>query len=188
MLGTPAMVIAQTSRLILRHIQRDDADAFNSVFGDPEEMRFGDGVQTAQWVHQWVQNCLEHDYLERGFGPYAVLNKRSLQVMGYCGLFYFADVCGQPEVEIGYRLARRSWGRGYATEAARAVRNYGFEELGMSRLVALIDPANLASIQVAKKLGMRYEKDVMLEGYTHPDHVYALGSSHSRHVNVEPQS
>lgn len=130
-----------------------------------------------------MQNCLDHDYPERGFGPYAVLDKRSLQVMGYCGLFYFADVCGQPEVEIGYRLARRYWGSGYATEAARAVRNYGFGEFGMSRLVALIDPANLASIRVAKKLDMRYEKDVMLEGYTHPDHVYALANSSVRQLN-----
>lgn len=180
------MIIAETPRLILRHIQSDDADAFNSVFGDPEVMRFGDGVQTAQWVHQWVQNCLDHDYPERGFGPYAVLDKRSLQVMGYCGLFYFADVCGQPEVEIGYRLARRYWGSGYATEAARAVRNYGFGEFGMPRLVALIDPANLASIRVAKKLDMRYEKDVMLEGYTHPDHVYALANLSIRQMNGKP--
>ncbi|MBE2270717.1 MAG: GNAT family N-acetyltransferase, partial [Anaerolinea sp.] len=57
---------------------------------------------------------------------------------------------------------------------ARAVRDYSFDVLGLSRLIALIDPQNKASIRVAEKIGMRYEKDAMLAGYTHPDHVYAL--------------
>jgi len=94
--------------------------------------------------------------------------------MGYCGLFYFPDVGGQPETEIGYRLARAYWGRGYATEAARAVRDYAFDTLRLQRLIAMIDPQNGASIRVAEKLGMVYEKEVMFAGYTHPDRVYVI--------------
>ena len=94
--------------------------------------------------------------------------------MGYCGLFFFPDIDGQAEVEIGYRLARAVWGKGYATEAAQAVRNFAFTTLDIKRLIAMIDPSNIASIRVAKKIGMHYEKDVMFEGYDHPDHVYVV--------------
>ncbi|MSR60370.1 MAG: N-acetyltransferase [Planctomycetaceae bacterium] len=93
---------------------------------------------------------------------------------GYCGVFQYPDVGRQPETEIGYRLARPHWGRGYATEAARALRDYGFGTLSLARLIALIDPRNAASIRVAEKIGLRYEKDVMPEGYTHPDRVDAI--------------
>ena len=71
-------------------------------------------------------------------------------------------------------MARSYWGRGYATEAAQAVRDYAFNRLRLPRLIAMIDPQNIASIRVAEKLGMYYEKDVMFEGYTHPDRVYAI--------------
>lgn len=143
------------------------------VFGDAEVMRFGEGVQTQDWVAKWLHTCREH-YRTWGFGPYAVVERSSREVMGYCGLFYFPDVGGQPEVEIGYRLVRSAWGRGYATEAAQAVRDYAFQKLGIKRLIAMIDPSNIASLRVAEKLGMRYEKDLMFEGYTHPDHVYVI--------------
>lgn len=144
------------------------------VFGDPEVMRFGDGVQTPEWVREWTLTCLERYYQRWGFGPYAVVEKHSQELIGYCGLFYFPDVGGKPEVEIGYRLRRSAWGKGFATEAACAVRDFAFNSLGMQRLIALIDPDNIASIRVAEKLGMQYEKDIMLPGYTHPDRIYAV--------------
>jgi ribosomal-protein-alanine N-acetyltransferase len=144
------------------------------VFGDPEVMRFGDGVQTRGWVQAWLRTCLERYYQTWGFGPYAVVKRQDQNVIGYCGLFFFPEINGQPEVEIGYRLARSAWGKGYATEAAGAVRDYAFHILGIKRLIAMIDPSNVASIRVAEKLGMRYENEVMLEGYTHPDHVYVI--------------
>ena len=144
------------------------------VFGDPEVMRFGDGVQTKEWVEQWLRTCLKRYYETWGFGPYAVVEKDSHDVIGYCGLFYFPNINGQPEVEIGYRLARAAWGRGYATEAVSAVRDFAFNMLGIKRLIAIIDPSNSASIRVAEKIGMHYEKEVMLEGYSHADHVYAI--------------
>ena len=165
--------IASTERLSLRHFHIFDATPMYQVFGDPEVMRFGDGVQTKEWVDAWLRTCLER-YQTWGFGPYAVVEKHSQDLIGYCGLFYFTDINGQPEVEIGYRLARSAWGRGYATEAAVAVRDYGFTTLGIKRLIAIIDPSNTASIRVAEKIGMQYEGEALLEGYTHPDHVYVV--------------
>jgi len=167
------MVVLETARLTLRHVADVDRDALYRVFGDAEVMRFGDGAQTRVWVQGWLARCQE-SYTAWGFGPWAVVEKRTRQVIGYCGLFYIADVNGRPEVEIGYRLARAYWNHGYATEAALAVRDYAFDALDLSRLIALIDPGNGASIRVAEKIGMRYEAEVMFEGYDHPDRVYAI--------------
>ncbi|HJQ13678.1 MAG TPA: GNAT family N-acetyltransferase [Anaerolineales bacterium] len=166
--------IASTERLILRHFHILDAEAMCQVFCDPEVMRFSDGVQTKEWVRDWLHTCLAHHYETWGFGPYAVVEKQNSDVVGYCGLFFFPDVNGQPEVEIGYRLARSAWGKGYATEAVRAVQEFAFRALGIKRLIAIIDPANTASIHVAEKIGMEYEQEFMREGYTHPDYVYAV--------------
>lgn len=168
------MFLLTTERLLLRHFHIMDTEAMVPVFGDPEVMRFGDGVQTKGWIEAWLHTCLEHYHRTGGFGPYAVVEKQSHDVIGYCGLFFFPDVNGKPEVEIGYRLRRSAWGHGYATEAVRAVRDYAFNTLGMKRLIAIIDPGNLASIRVAEKIGMIYEQDVMFEGYAHPDRVYVI--------------
>ena len=165
-----------TERLLLRHFHILDDEAMYRIFGDVEVMRFGDGVQTGEWVQNWIRICLERYYQTWGFGPYAVVEQSSRNVIGYCGLFYFPDIGGQPEIEIGYRLARSAWGRGYATEAALSVRDFAFTTLGIKRLIAMIDPSNVASIRVAEKIGMKYEKEVMLEGYTHPDHIYVVMS------------
>jgi RimJ/RimL family protein N-acetyltransferase len=166
--------IASTERLILRHFHILDAEPMYRVFGDPEVMRFGDGVQTKEWVQNWLRTCLERYYQTWGFGPYAVLEKHSQEVIGYCGLFYFPDINGRPEVEIGYRLVRSAWGQGYATEAALAVRDFAFATLSIKRLIAMIDPSNTASIRVAEKIGMHYDNEVTLEGYLHPDQVYVI--------------
>ena len=123
------MIIAQTPRLILRHFHILDGDAMDRVHCDPEVMPFGRGVQTAEWVRKWLRGCLEDYHQKWGFGQWAVVEKASRQVIGYCGLTLFDDIDGQGETEIGYRLARAHWGRGYAAEAAAAVRDYAFDIL-----------------------------------------------------------
>jgi len=170
------MVPLITERLLLRHLNILDEKSLYYIFCDAEVMRFGDGVQTKEWVYSWLQTCFDWYYKSWGFGPYAVVTKNDQGVIGYCGLFYFPDLDGQAEIEVGYRLARSAWGKGYATEAATAVRDYAFETLGIKRLISMIDPSNTASIHVATKIGMQYEKDIMLEGYTHPDHIYSMSS------------
>jgi ribosomal-protein-alanine N-acetyltransferase len=169
------MFALQTERLTLRHFSpADDEAVYKAIFSDPEVMRFSDGVQSLEWTHAWIQHCQQDYYETRGYGPFAVIERSKHLLIGYCGLFYFSDVNGQPEIELGYRLARSAWGRGYATEAAIAVREYACTAHGIKRLLSIIDPSNIASIRVAEKLGMRFELEVMLEGYTHPDHVYAI--------------
>lgn len=168
------MIVVETERLILRNFHLFDGEAMDRIFGDVQVMLFGPGIQTKAWVRNWLHDCQENYYQKLGFGPWAVVNKALGEVIGYCGLFHFPDLAGQPEIEIGYRLARSFWGHGYATEAVLAVRDYGFNVLCLSRLVAMIDPQNVASIRVAEKAGMQYEKEVMMEGYTHPAHLYSI--------------
>lgn len=161
-----------TERLSLRPFRTDDAEALTIVFGDAEVMRFGDGPQDLEWIRRWVAERIETEANEPGRGVWAVIERASDILIGYCGFFRFPDIGGQAEIEIGFRLGRRYWGRGFATEAATAMRDHGFGALGLGRLVCLIDPANTASIRVAEKLGMTFEKGVLMDGYTHPDHLY----------------
>lgn len=162
-----------TERLGLREIEPSDAASLASVLADPEVMRFSSGVLGSSDVPAWIDGC-RREYGQWGFGLWAVVLRAERQLVGYCGLTRFDDLGDLPEVEVGYRLARASWGRGFATEAATAVRDHAFGRLGLSRLVALVDPANRRSARVAEKLGMRYERDVMRPGYTHPDHLYIV--------------
>ena len=166
------MLVVETERLAIRRFQMSDVIAMSAVFGDAEVMRFGDGIKSDQWVRDFLRRSIDNpDQRTRG-SLWAVDQKGSSETIGYCGLFYFPDICGQAEIEVGYRLARDYWGHGYATEAVCAVRDHAFYSLNISRLIAMIDPQNTASINVAEKAGFYYEKDVVLEGYTHADLVY----------------
>jgi ribosomal-protein-alanine N-acetyltransferase len=170
------MTTLTTARLTLRPFRLTDASAMDHLFGDPEVMRFGPGLQNPQWVRDWLRFRILEFKEEAKTNVWAVERTLHPVVLGYCGLFYYPELLGSPETEIGYRLIRSYWGQGYATEAAIAVCDYAFKQLGLSRLVAMIDPDNLASIRVAEKLGMTYERDVMLAGYSHPDYLYVLES------------
>lgn len=166
------MIVAETKRLQLRQFHIADGAAMDRVFGNAEVMRYGRGPQTAEWVRTWLQNRATI-YQQRGFGLWAVIERETEHTIGYCGLSHFDDIAGQAETEIGYRLARSSWGRGYATEAACAVRDYGFRTLGLSRLIAIIDPRNTASAKVAEKTGLQFEKDALFNGVA--VHIYSMG-------------
>ena len=169
------MTILETNRLLLRPIATADLPALYTLFSHPEVMRFGDGPQTEAWVIEWI-DWVRQGYIERDYGPLAVVEKSGGSVIGYCGLFFFEDINGAGEVELGYRLMREAWGMGYATEAGTAVSDFAFETLGLQRLISLIDPANSASIAVARKLGMAREGEVMLEGYTHADYIFSISA------------
>ena len=168
------MIISESKSILLRHFRPKDREAIIELFTDPEVMRYGDGAQSAEWTTKWLESFVPEHHSSHGYGPLAVEEKNSGQCIGYCALQYFPDINGKPEVELGYRLLRSHWGKGYASEAAGLLRDYAFKNLGLTRLIALIDPENLASARVAEKLGMTREAEVMLEGYDHPDYVYVI--------------
>lgn len=167
------MLALETPRLRLREFHYDDTLALETVLGDAEVMKHGPGSQSKEQIQKWLAETLQLYELHK-FGPLAIIEKGTGAFVGYCGLFFFCDLDGQEEIEIGYRLARNFWRNGYATESATAVRDFAFNQLGLHRLVAMIDPFNTASVRVAAKLGMKHEKDIMFDGYTHPDHLYVI--------------
>src|SRR5688572_7247933 len=134
------MIVVETDRLFVRHVHVADLEAMAALFADPEVMHFGPGLQTREWTRTWLRGCLE-DYHEKwGFGLWAVVHREDSSVIGYCGLTRHEALAGAPEIEIGYRLKPAYWGRGLATEAARAVVDHAFRVLCLARLVAVIDP------------------------------------------------
>ena len=146
----------ETERLLLRAFTPDDFEAFAAMRADAEVMRFigQAGPRTREQAREWLEEN-ERGWIETRFGIWAVVEKANGELAGWCGL---ARLDGTEEVEVGYGLGRRAWGRGLATEAARASLRYGFERLGLRRIVAVVYPANHASRHVVEKLGLRYVK------------------------------
>jgi RimJ/RimL family protein N-acetyltransferase len=147
----------ETDRLRLRAFTPDDLDDLHMVFGDTDVMKYisGGEPRTREATRTGMLRTVE-GWRERGFGLWAVMEKASGCVIGYCGLIYLE---GTTEVELAYGLAKSSWGKGFATEAARASLKFGFEELKMKRIVAVVNHENEASQRVLEKLGMKYTKD-----------------------------
>jgi [ribosomal protein S5]-alanine N-acetyltransferase len=150
--------VLQTERMVLRQMEMGDVDDLMGIFSDPEAMRYYPNTKSRQETEEWVRRAHE-SYRDHGFGLWVAILEDSGEFVGQCGLTV-QEVEGKNEVEIGYLFLREFWGRGLATEAARAVRDHGFHTLGYARLISLIDPGNLASRRVAEKIGLTQEKEV----------------------------
>jgi ribosomal-protein-alanine N-acetyltransferase len=154
-------VIIETDRLMLRRFDPSDLDEFAPIMADADVMRFSkSGPWTRGRTEEFLKGC-QADYSKArwGYGRLAVVLKSDNRLIGFAGLARFDEIDGSPEVEIGYRLHPEYWGRGLGTEAAAASRDHGFRDLGMTRLISLIQPENVASIRVAEKIGMTCEKE-----------------------------
>lgn len=161
-----------TERLVLRPFEADDLDAVVACLSDPEVMRFSlEGPCDRERCIEFIGWCRRR-YEEPGYGLMAVTIKEKGTVIGYCGLDDH-EIDGVSEVEVGYRLNRVYWGQGFATEAARAIRDFAFADLGRQRLISIIEAANVASIRVAEKNGMQYEKDSVFREVI-PVRIYAM--------------
>lgn len=154
--------VLETDRLLLRELTRDDLDDMAELLGDPEGMRYYPRPKTRDEALGWIEWNLRL-YAEHGFGLWAVVLEETGAFVGDCGLTP-QEVEGQTEIEVGYHVKRRFWRRGYATEAARACRDYARDVLGVERLVAIIDPANVPSQRVARKLGLELEREFLKHG------------------------
>jgi RimJ/RimL family protein N-acetyltransferase len=168
------MLSLETERLVLRTPVPEDAVALAPMYADPEVMRYvGDGrTLTRRETERSVRRMIER-WEADGFGLFTAVRKKDGAVIGRVGLLVWNTDTWQPttrsaagarptEVEVGYTLGRDFWGHGYATEAAGAVRDYALRELGAERLIALIIQGNEASENVARKLGLEYERNVVM--------------------------
>ena len=146
------MTIEDTNRLRVRELTFDDVSALSEILGDPAVMHYSTrGVQTPTETKRFIEQCIE-SYVENGTGQWALVDKTSSSFVGFCGLSSVL-IDGIQEVEIGYRLSRRFWGQGLATEAASQVLAHGFEHIGLKSVVAIIAPDHHASARVAEKIG-----------------------------------
>jgi RimJ/RimL family protein N-acetyltransferase len=174
----------ETERLVLRTPRADDADDFFAVWGDETTTRFIGGPKTRDEVVAMIQRMDRH-WERYGVGLFALERKEDGRALGRVGLLVWdpkrwvngfrADVAEPLETEIGWTLGREHWGRGYATEAALACRDWALGELGLTRLISLIAHENVASIRVAEKLGESFERDVEPNPFRFPVGVWALG-------------
>jgi RimJ/RimL family protein N-acetyltransferase len=149
--------VIETPRLVLRPFTLEDLDEFALLCADPDVMRYiANGEPQSRECAEIRFNALIKHWNDHGFGPFALTAKSSSEFAGFCGLQYLDDT---REIEVGYRLAKRFWGMGLATEAAKASLRFGFEELRLDRLVAVVQPENVASCGVVEKIGLRYLRD-----------------------------
>ncbi|MCB0076664.1 MAG: GNAT family N-acetyltransferase [Anaerolineales bacterium] len=152
------MIILESERLILRHQRLDDLEALFALYADPDLRRYIPDAPTTLEETREELAWHQHGHATRPeLGLWATILKADGTYLGRCGLLPWT-LDGREEVEVAFLIAKSHWGRGLATEAARAIRDYAFTTLGLQRLICLIDPANRGSIRVAEKIGMTFER------------------------------
>jgi RimJ/RimL family protein N-acetyltransferase len=157
------MTALQTSRLNLCQFHEDDLDDLSALMANADFMRFSLGVFSREQTAGFLEKVRRRD--REGLpSQFALIFRPDQKLIGYCG-FFLQTVDDVEELEIGYRLDPSYWGRGIATEAARAVRDHAFDELRLARVISLIHPENAASRRVAEKNGMIPERETIFRGF-----------------------
>ncbi len=153
LMGTCESHALETKRLILRPMLVTDMEAIHLIFTDPKVMAsFDEEPFQREQTERWLRRNLDHQN-EVGYGLFSIILKESGILIGDCGLEQM-EVADVRIAELGYDLRSEFWNRGYATEAASAVRDYAFHVLHLPQLISLIRIGNLASKRVAEKVGM----------------------------------
>ena len=167
--------ILQTKRLILRHLTLEDLDELFALYQDPEIRRyFPDGVLNYKDTKEELEWHMNGHPRHPELGLWATIHKETGQFIGRCGLLPW-EIDGKLEIEIAYLLDKHFWHQGLATEAAKGIMEYGFQELHLSRLICLIDPENIPSQRVAKRIGMTLERKVDgIDGDNFPTLIYSI--------------
>ncbi len=154
-------VIAITERLELRQFSNNDAPGFYEMNKDPEVIKYT-GDRPFEDLKETAFFILHYDHYEKfGYGRWAVYEKTTGVYLGFCGLKFSPD---KQETDLGFRLIRKYWGRGFATEAAREALAIGFGTFDLDRIVGRARKENTASVRVLEKLGMQKKFEYEEEG------------------------
>jgi len=175
----PPTVVLETPRLALRRFTLEDAPFVFEMVNDPDWLRhIGDrGVRTLDDARAYIRDRTLAQYDRVGFGMYVVTLRHGGEVVGSCGLIRRDSLA---DVDIGFAFLARHRGRGYATEAAAAVLDYGVRSQGLTRIVAIVSPENRRSIRILERIGMRFERMIRLPGEPEEIPLYAYeASSHA---------
>ncbi|MGB1102692.1 MAG: GNAT family N-acetyltransferase [Crocinitomicaceae bacterium] len=153
----------ETERLLIRPFTLDDIPASYEMNLDAEVSKYTDdgGVVSLEEMERRIVEDVLGDYNKHGFGRLVVELKAEKKFIGFTGLKYLADL---DEVDLGYRFMKKYWGKGYATESGKACLKFGFETLGLDKIIAMVLPENEGSIHVLEKLGFHYDKDIEEDG------------------------
>lgn len=150
------MYVLESERLKFREMTLNDVDHLMEIFSDPVAMQYYPSTFPREIAAKWIE-ANQAFYREHGVGLWICELKETGEFVGQCGIIPQV-VDGQPEMEVGYLFVRNHWGKGLATEAAMAARDYGFYTMGFPRLVATIFHRNTPSMKVAERIGMKFEK------------------------------
>ena len=156
--------VLETRRLLLRHLTLDDLDDLFALYRDGEVTQYiPDAPKSYEETKEELEWIVNVYYGQHGFGLWATILKETGAFIGRCGLIP-RTIEEREEVEVAYALARKYWGQGLGTEAAQAIVHYAFDHLHLPRLIGLALPENQAAIQVARKIGMTFEREVEVNG------------------------
>jgi RimJ/RimL family protein N-acetyltransferase len=150
-----------TARLYLRPMAKDDFEADYAMVSSDPRVTWNHKAQSRDQAQITLKKRLRH-WTDHGFGMYAVIERVTQQLIGHGGLQRLEETS---DVELGYYLGWPAWGRGFATELSRAVLRYGFEQLLVRHIVAVVRPENEASQRVLCKVGMKYVRDAHYYGF-----------------------
>lgn len=163
-------IFAETERLILREIISTDQNALFAIDSDPEvNIYLGNNpVKNIEQTSEIIQ-FIRNQYLENGIGRWAMIDKNTNNFIGWSGLKLVKELTNNhcDYYDLGYRLNKNYWGKGFATEAATASLNYGFNKLNLKEIYAMADSNNSASKNVLKKVGLNY-----IETFTYTETPY----------------
>jgi [ribosomal protein S5]-alanine N-acetyltransferase len=157
-----SFIILATDRLVLKRLQESDIPSLTDLWTDPTTTRWLGGPRDRAWLINELEQSARTPFAEQ-FDLWPVVEIDTGLVVGHCGLLE-KNVEEKAEIELNYVFASFAWGKGYATEMGRALKRHAFESMGLGRLIALIEPGNIASERVAVKVGMHFEKDVIRPG------------------------
>lgn len=154
-------IILETGRLILRELNTADAENLYRLNQNPEVIKYT-GNAAFHSINE-AKSFLENysDYQKHGYGRWEVIKKGTYNFIGWCGLKY-GEI--ENETDIGFRFFACEWNKGYATESAAACLKYGMQELNLHRIIGRAMKENISSINVLQKIGLKYEKDTLLDG------------------------
>jgi len=156
-------VIIQTDRLLLRTFTIDDVQLIYDLNKDPDVIRYTyDPIADVKQAKEVLEKVILPQYALYNHGRWAVHLKDQLEFIGWCGLKYRPE---RHEVDLGYRFKTSAWGKGYATEAAYACLQYGFEKLNIGKITGRAVPGNEGSWRVLEKIGMKFSREETVDGH-----------------------
>ncbi len=158
----------ETERLILRDLQSNDFKDWFEMDSDPEVHKYlgNKPVTNMEQIENAFQS-IQQQYTDNGIGRWAVVEKSSGDFVGWSGLkFLRQNTNGKIDFhEVGYRLSQKHWGKGYATESAKAALQYGFEKMQLKEIYGITNVENINSRKVLEKCGLKFIEIFMYEGF-----------------------